>query len=140
MPILTTLLYNFCCCNLNKLAKGYFIIWIRKWQLTPVFLPEESHGHGSLAGYSPWVAKSDTTERLNHHHFIFSWYYSLKMEISWYIYRYTYSKIKQLIKSLYIFHLYLIMNTNHLWVVVKTFIFVSSVNSWKYSPVLDAQC
>ena len=26
----------------------------RKWQPTPVFLPGESHGQSSLAGYSPW--------------------------------------------------------------------------------------
>ena len=31
---------------------------------TSVFLPEESHGHRSLAGYCPWGRKeSDTTER-----------------------------------------------------------------------------
>ena len=29
------------------------IPWRRAWQPTPVFLPEESHGQGSLAGYSP---------------------------------------------------------------------------------------
>ena len=40
--------------------------WRRKWQPTPVFLPGESHGGRSLAGYSPWGCKeSDTTERLN---------------------------------------------------------------------------
>ena len=39
--------------------------WRRKWQPTPVFLPEEIHGHRSLAGYSPWGHKeSHTTERL----------------------------------------------------------------------------
>ena len=27
--------------------------WRRPWQPTPVFLPEESHGQGTLAGYSP---------------------------------------------------------------------------------------
>ena len=27
--------------------------WRRKWQPTPVFLPGESHGQRSLAGYSP---------------------------------------------------------------------------------------
>ena len=27
------------------------IPWRRKWQPTPVFLPEESHGQRSLAGY-----------------------------------------------------------------------------------------
>ena len=29
------------------------ILWRRKWQPTPVFLPGESHGQRSLAGYSP---------------------------------------------------------------------------------------
>ena len=28
--------------------------WRREWQPTAVFLPGESHGQGSLAGYSPW--------------------------------------------------------------------------------------
>ena len=41
------------------------IPWRRKWQSTPVFLPGESHGQRSLAGYSPRDCKeSDTTERL----------------------------------------------------------------------------
>ena len=30
------------------------IPWRRKWQPTPVFLPEESHGQRNQAGYSPW--------------------------------------------------------------------------------------
>ena len=30
------------------------ILWRRTWQSTPVFLPGESHGHRSLAGYNPW--------------------------------------------------------------------------------------
>ena len=35
----------------------------RKWQSTPVFFSEESHGQRSLAGYSPWGHKeSNTTE------------------------------------------------------------------------------
>ena len=29
------------------------IPWRMEWQPTPVFLPEEPHGHRSLAGYSP---------------------------------------------------------------------------------------
>ena len=38
------------------------------WQPTPVFLPGESHGQRSLAGYSPWGHKElDTTERLHFH-------------------------------------------------------------------------
>ena len=39
----------------------------RKWQPTPVFLPGESHGQRSLAGYSSWGYKSQTQlKRLNH--------------------------------------------------------------------------
>ena len=39
------------------------IPWRRKWQLTPVFLPGNSHGQWSLGGYSPWSHKeSDMTE------------------------------------------------------------------------------
>ena len=33
------------------------IPWSRKWQPTPVFLPGESPGQRSLAGYSPWVTR-----------------------------------------------------------------------------------
>jgi len=29
------------------------ILWRRKWQPIPVFLPGKFHGQGSLAGYSP---------------------------------------------------------------------------------------
>ena len=36
------------------------IPWRRKWQPTPVFLPGKSHGERNLAGYSPWVTKSQT--------------------------------------------------------------------------------
>ena len=43
------------------------IPWRRKWQSTPVFLPEKSHWWGNLAGCSPWRCKeSDMTERLKH--------------------------------------------------------------------------
>ena len=39
--------------------------WRRKWQPIPAFLPGESHGKRSLAGYSPWGCKeSDMTEQL----------------------------------------------------------------------------
>ena len=36
------------------------ISWRKEWQPTPVFLPGEFHGQGSLAVCSPWVAKSRT--------------------------------------------------------------------------------
>ena len=39
----------------------------KEWQPTPIFLPGESPGQRSLAGYSPWGCKeSDTTEQLTH--------------------------------------------------------------------------
>ena len=31
--------------------------WRRKWQPTPLFLPEEFHGLGSLVGSSSWGCK-----------------------------------------------------------------------------------
>ena len=45
------------------------MLWRRKWDPTPVFLPGESHGQRSLGDYSPRGGKeSDTTEPLNRHH------------------------------------------------------------------------
>ena len=40
------------------------ILWRRAEQPTPVFLPGESHGQRSLAGYRPWEGhkEADTTE------------------------------------------------------------------------------
>ena len=42
------------------------ILWRRKWQLTPVFLPGISHRWRSLTGYNPRGHKEpDTTEQLH---------------------------------------------------------------------------
>ena len=39
------------------------IPWSRKWQPTPVLLPEKFHGQRSLVGYSSWGGKeSDMTQ------------------------------------------------------------------------------
>ena len=50
-------------CNVGDLGSipglGRFP-WRRAWQPTPVFLPGEFHGQRSLAGYSPWIEKSQT--------------------------------------------------------------------------------
>ena len=47
------------------------IPWRRKWQPTPVFLPEKSHRQRSLAVYSPWGCKEvDTTQWL---HYVQMW-------------------------------------------------------------------
>jgi len=42
------------------------IPWRRKWQPTPVFLPEKFHGQRSLVGCIPWGCKeSDMIEQSN---------------------------------------------------------------------------
>ena len=49
------------------------IPWRRKWQLTPVFLPEKFYGQRSLVDYSPWGRKElDTTEHTAHTHILYS--------------------------------------------------------------------
>ena len=47
----------------TSLSLFTFMHWRRKWQPTPVFLPGESQGWGSLVGCRLWgPTKSDTTE------------------------------------------------------------------------------
>ena len=47
----------------TSLALFTFMHWRRKWQPTPVFLPGESQGWGSLVGCCLWGrTESDTTE------------------------------------------------------------------------------
>ena len=50
-------------CGFNSWVR--MILWRRKWQPTPVFLPGKSHGQRTLVGYVPWAHKEpDTTEQL----------------------------------------------------------------------------
>ena len=50
----------------TSLSLFTFMHWRRKWQPTPVFLPEESQGWRSLVDCHLWgCTESDTTERLN---------------------------------------------------------------------------
>ena len=47
----------------TRLRDFTFMHWRRKWQPTPVFLPGESQGLGSLVGCRLWGhTESDTTE------------------------------------------------------------------------------
>ena len=47
----------------TSLSLFTFMHWRRKWQPTPVFLPGESQGQGSLVGCCLWGhTESDTTE------------------------------------------------------------------------------
>ena len=55
---LSTLPRPLCVKNISDvLIAPATILWRRKWQPTPVFLPRESHGHRSLVVYSPWGHK-----------------------------------------------------------------------------------
>ena len=46
---------------------GWEDLLVKGMATTPLFLPRESHGQRSLAGYSPWGRKeSDTTKQLSH--------------------------------------------------------------------------
>ena len=49
----------------TSLSLFTFMHWRRKWQPTPVFLPEESQGRGSLVGCRLWShTESDTPEAM----------------------------------------------------------------------------
>ena len=49
--------------RLSNFAFTFHFHWRRKWQPTPVFLPRESQGRGSLVGCRLWGrTESDTTE------------------------------------------------------------------------------
>ena len=49
--------------RLSDLTFTFHMHWRRKWQPTPVFLPGESQGRGSLVGCRLWGrTESDTTE------------------------------------------------------------------------------
>ena len=64
----------------TSLSLFTFMHWRRKWQPTPVFLPGESQGRGSLVGCRQWGrTESDTTEAtqqqqhsITSHHFFSS--------------------------------------------------------------------
>ena len=50
-------------CTTTSLSLFTFMHWRRKWQPTPVFLPGESQGWGSLVGCRLWgCTESDTIE------------------------------------------------------------------------------
>ena len=49
--------------SVTSLSLFTFLHWRRQWQPTPVFLPGESQGRGSLVGCCLWGrTESDTTE------------------------------------------------------------------------------
>ena len=65
----------------TSLSLFTFMHWRRKWQPTPVFLPGESQGRGSLVGCPLWgCTESDTTEVTQHIHLLR--YFKLFSEVS----------------------------------------------------------
>ena len=61
--MITEMFYNSACVATEHLECAVLLGWRRKWQPTPVFLPGESQGRGSLMGCRPWGStESDTTE------------------------------------------------------------------------------
>ena len=70
--------------NLTVFNHGLCHTRRRTWQPTPVFMPGESHGQRSLAGYSPWGrTESDTTERLSTCHTILGCFMSVHPSIQY---------------------------------------------------------
>ena len=52
------------------------ILWRRKWQLAPIFLPGKFHGPRSLVGPSPWSHKDWTRLSVWNFHFHFNTFWS----------------------------------------------------------------
>ena len=68
----------------TSLSLFTFIHWRRKWQPTPVFLPGESQGRGSLVGSRLWGrTESDTSEAAQQQQQFFRLYRSL---LIWFFY------------------------------------------------------
>ena len=67
-------------CNAGDCNPG-LIPWRREWLPTPIILPGEFHEQRSLAGYSPWVTKSQTW--LSKLHFYSMEYYSNIERMNW---------------------------------------------------------
>ena len=66
----------------TSLSLFTFMHWRRKWQRTPVFLPGESQGWGSLVGCHLWGhTESDTTEATQQQQYLCLWLYLYHLSI-----------------------------------------------------------
>ena len=52
-PLWKWVVSNDLCLSNPDFGGSMLVCWRRKWEPTPVFLPQKSHGQRSLAGYSP---------------------------------------------------------------------------------------
>ena len=71
----------------TSLSLFTFMHWRRKWQLTPVFLPGESQGRGSLVGCHLWGrTELDTTKATQQQQqagpYIYSWLLNISIQTS----------------------------------------------------------
>ena len=80
------------------------IPWRRKQQPTLVVLPEESHGQRSLAGYCPWVSRSQTQLK--------------RLSISIVIFKVLYCKVKHVLLLFCVFFFFLIYFIFKLYIIV----------------------
>ena len=89
----------------TSLSLFTFMLWRRKWQPTPVFLPGESQGWGSLVGCRLWgFTESDTTEATQQQHLMLTFlllelrFYERTFKIEYkrlfYFYMSTYKTVK----------------------------------------------
>ena len=76
--------------------------WRRKWQPTPIFLPGESQGQRSLAGYSPWNRRVGHNWACMHSKCIHACVDTQHM----YLYIYTYKHTLYIFKSIYSHYIY----------------------------------
>ena len=91
----------------TSLSLFTFIYWRRKWQPTPVFLPGESQGQGSLVGWRLWgCAESDTIEATQQQFYMCPTFYSMHFLLNSLVNSYfcTFLKQQKDIISLYCFH------------------------------------
>ena len=80
---------------------GQKIPWRRKWQPTQVVLSGDSHGQRSLVGYSPWAAKSDSSDWATKKQVIYDfWWYRFSNSFAYWVsflgLPYKYSKLSGL--------------------------------------------
>ena len=76
------------------------ILWRRKWQPTPVFLPGESHGQRSLTGYSPWGYKRVGHNLAKHSLVLKTMYFMCYVNIPWFSLFFFFINVAQKMKTL----------------------------------------
>ena len=117
------------------------ILWRRAWQLTPVFLPGESHGQRRLAGYSPQGRKqSDTIEETQHASKHKEWQ-TIVHGPSWDCSQFLYSWNKREIYTFFFFIYFCQLEANYFTILQCFFPYIDMNQPWIYmcSPSKDCK-